>query len=141
MWGSDRVGLRISPLNSFNHMIDSDPIGLATWLAEALNRFGLAYLHLMRADFFGQQSGDVVTPVRAAYRGVLVGNMGYSAAEAAEAIAGGRLDAVAFGVPFIANPDLPLRIKRQAPLVAADPATFYSPGAVGYTDYPFLEQA
>ena len=136
VWGSDRVGLRISPLNSYNDMIDSDPIGLATWLAGELNRFNLAYLHLMRGDFFGQQQGDVVTPVRAHYQGVLIGNMGYSPEEAATALAEGKLDAVAFGTGFLANPDLPARIKAGAPLNAADPATFYSPGPEGYTDYP-----
>ncbi|MFZ1575955.1 MAG: alkene reductase [Chromatiaceae bacterium] len=136
VWGSDRVGLRISPLNSYNDMIDSDPIGLATWLAGELNRFNLAYLHLMRGDFFGQQQGDVVTPVRAHYQGVLIGNMGYSPEEAATALAEGKLDAVAFGTGFLANPDLPARIKIGAPLNAPDPATFYSPGPEGYTDYP-----
>ncbi|MBP6734462.1 MAG: alkene reductase [Chromatiaceae bacterium] len=136
VWGSDRVGLRISPLNSYNDMIDSDPIGLATWLAGELNRFNLAYLHLMRGDFFGQQQGDVVTPVRAHYQGVLIGNMGYSPEEAATALAEEKLDAVAFGTGFLANPDLPARIKAGAPLNAPDPATFYSPGPEGYTDYP-----
>ena len=66
VWGSDRVGLRISPLNSYNNMIDSDPMGLTSWLATRLNDYGLAYLHVMRSDFFQQQSGDVMTPVRAA---------------------------------------------------------------------------
>nr|MBP8030794.1 alkene reductase [Pseudomonadales bacterium] len=119
--GSDRVGLRISPLNSFNSMQDSDPVGLATWLAQHLNDFNLAYLHVMRADFLGEQHGDVMTPVRQHYRGVLVGNMGYSAEEAGNAIAEGKLDAVAFGVPFLANPDLPERFRIGAPLNAADP--------------------
>ena len=138
VWGSDRVGVRISPLNSYNSMIDSDPAGLTAWLAGRLNDFGLAYLHVMRADFLGQQQGDVMTPARAAYRGVLIGNMGYSGGEAAAAIAAGRLDAVAFGVPFIANPDLPARLRSGAALASANPATFYSPGAAGYTDYPAL---
>ncbi|MBF0625619.1 MAG: alkene reductase [Magnetococcales bacterium] len=136
IWGSDRTGLRISPLNSFNDMRDSDPVGLATWLAGRLNDFGLAYLHLMRGDFFGQQSGDVVTPVRANFKGVLIGNMGYSPEEATRAIGAGILDAVAFGTLFLANPDLPARIKAKAPLNAPDPTTFYSPGPEGYTDYP-----
>jgi N-ethylmaleimide reductase len=139
--GSERVGLRISPLNGFNDMRDSDPVGLASWLAGELNRFDLAYLHLMRADFKGQQQADVVTPVRAAYQGVLVGNMGFSGREAGEAIAAGNLDAVAFGVPFIANPDLPERLRLDAPLNPADPASFYSQGAAGYTDYPTLAAA
>jgi N-ethylmaleimide reductase len=136
--GSGRVGLRISPLNSFNSMQDSDPVGLATWLAQHLNDFNLAYLHVMRADFLGEQHGDVMTPVRQHYRGVLVGNMGYSAEEAGNAIAEGKLDAVAFGVPFLANPDLPERFRIGAPLNAADPATFYNGDAKGYTDYPAL---
>ncbi len=139
VWGGERVGLRISPLNSFNSMADSDPVGLVTWLAGRLNDFNLAYLHVMRADFFQQQHGDVMTPARAAFRGVLIGNMAYTAAEADAAIAAGQLDAVAFGVPFLANPDLPARFQAGAALNAADPATFYSPGPAGYTDYPTLD--
>jgi N-ethylmaleimide reductase len=140
VWGSDRVGLRISPLNSYNSMIDSDPIGLTAWLAARLNDFNLAYLHMMRGDFMLLQSGDVMTPARENFRGVLIGNMGYTAAEAAEAIQAGLLDAVAFGSSFLANPDLPERIKRGAALNAPNPATFYSPGPVGYTDYPTLAE-
>jgi N-ethylmaleimide reductase len=141
VWGGDRVGLRISPLNSYNSMSDSDPIGLTTWLATRLNDYGLAYLHLMRADFFSLQQGDVVTPARAAFKGALIVNMGYTAAEAAEAIAAGQVDAVAFGTSFLANPDLPARIAAAAPLNAPNPATFYSQGPAGYTDYPVLEAA
>ena len=136
VWGSDRVGLRISPLNSYNSMKDSDPIGLSTWLAERLNAFALAYLHVMRSDFFQQQSGDVMTPVRSHYRGVLIGNMGYTGEEAGKAIAEGKVDAIAFGTGFLANPDLPARIKAGAPLNTPDPDTFYTPGPAGYTDYP-----
>ena len=138
IWGSDRVGLRISPLNSFNDMVDSDPVGLSTWLATQLNRFNLAYLHLMRGDFFQKQSGDVMTPVRANYKGILIGNMGYTPDEAEQSIEQGQVDAVAFGTGFLANPDLPARIKAKAPLNEPNPATFYSPGPEGYTDYPAL---
>ncbi|MEF8704494.1 MAG: alkene reductase [Candidatus Accumulibacter sp. UW26] len=138
VFGSDRVGLRLSPLNSYNSMIDSDPIGLVTWLASRLNDFGLAYLHLMRGDFLQQQSGDVLTPVRAVYRGTLIGNMAYTAAEAGQAIAAGQIDAVAFGTSFLANPDLPARIRAGAALNRPNPATFYTPGAEGYTDYPVM---
>lgn len=134
--GSQRVGLRLSPLNSFNDMRDSNPVGLAQWLASEVNRFDLAYLHLMRGDFFGVQQGDVMTPVRAAYRGVLIGNMGYRPEEAAEAVRSGKVDAVAFGVAFLANPDLPARIAAGAPLSAPNPATFYTAGPEGYLDYP-----
>lgn len=136
--GSDRVGIRISPLNSYNSMSDSDPVGLATWLAQRLNNCGLAYLHLMRADFLGQQHGDVVTPVREHFQGPLVLNMGFTPAEAMAAVSEGKADAIAFGTSFLANPDLPARIRAGAPLNAPDPATFYSPGPAGYTDYPSL---
>ncbi|NDC34203.1 MAG: alkene reductase [Synechococcaceae bacterium WB9_2_112] len=132
------LGLRLSPLNGFNAMADSDPIALITWLAQRLNALPLAYLHLMRGDFLGQQQGDVLTPVRAHYHGLLVANMGYTAAEANAAIAAGALDAVAFGTGFLANPDLPERFRQGAPLNQADPASFYSPGPAGYTDYPTL---
>ncbi|MBF0159690.1 MAG: alkene reductase [Magnetococcales bacterium] len=138
VWGHDRVGVRISPLNSFNSMQDSDPIGLVTWLAHRLNDYPLAYLHVMRRDMFQQQTGDVLTPIRANYRGILISNMGYGADEATEAIASGAIDAIAFGVPFLANLDLPARFRLGAPLNQADPTTFYSPGRAGYNDYPAL---
>jgi N-ethylmaleimide reductase len=136
--GSDRVGLRISPLNSFNSMSDSNPVAIASYLAEELNSRHLAYLHVMRADFFQQQKGDVLTPIRKIYKGTIVANMGYDAKEANEAIASGKIDAVAFGTSFLANPDLPERIRTNAALNEPDPATFYSPGPTGYTDYPAL---
>jgi N-ethylmaleimide reductase len=135
------MGLRLSPLNSFNDISDSDPIGLITWLAQRLNAFPLAYLHLMRGDFLGRQQGDVLTPAREHFRGVLVANMGYGPAEAEESVASGAVDAVAFGTAFLANPDLPERIRRGAPLNTPDPATFYTPGPEGYTDYPTLAPA
>ena len=139
VWGEGRVGLRLSPLNSYNDMLDSDPVGLITWMAQRLNDYPLAYLHVMRGDFFGQQKGDVLTPARAHYKGVLIGNMGYTPQEAASAIESGQLDAVAFGTAFLANPDLPARIKAGAQLNPADPNTFYTRGAAGYTDYPFMQ--
>jgi len=132
------MGLRLSPLNSYNDIADSDPIGLITWLAQRLNDLPLAYLHLMRGDFLGRQHGDVLSPARQQFRGVLVANAGYSAEEADAAIASGAVDAVAFGTAFLANPDLPQRVRLGAPLTPADPATFYTAGAAGYTDYPCL---
>jgi N-ethylmaleimide reductase len=138
VWGNDRVGLRISPLNSYNSMIDSNPVGLSTWLAARLNEFQLAYLHVMRGDVLQQQSGDIMTPIRTHYDGVLVRNMGYTADESSKAIAQGKVDAVAFGTSFLANPDLPARIKTGAPLNQPNPAKFYTPGSEGYTDYPAL---
>lgn len=134
--GADKTGLRLSPLNSFNSMKDDDPIALMTYLAKELNRFELAYLHLMRADFAGLQQADVMSVTRQHYKGTIIGNMGYSFDEASTAIASEQLDAVAFGSAFIANPDLPHRFAEQKPLADGDPATFYTHDAKGYTDYP-----
>ena len=136
--GADHVGVRLSPLNSYNGMIDSDPMALIDYLSKHLNRFNLAYLHLMRADFFQVQKGDIMPVARANYKGVLVGNMGYSGDEAQQAIKDGLLDAVAFGTGFLANPDLPTRLKTGATLNTPDASTFYTLGEKGYTDYPTL---
>ncbi|MEN9675040.1 MAG: hypothetical protein RIS76_936 [Verrucomicrobiota bacterium] len=138
VWGADRVGVRISPLNSYNDMKDSDPAGLTAYVAGQLAQRGLAYLHLMRGDFFGQQTGDVVSVARRAFPGALVGNMGYTPAEAEAAIAAGTLQAVAFGHHYVSNPDLVERVRRGAALVEPNAATFYTQDAAGYTDYPVL---
>lgn len=138
VWGADRVGLRISPLNSYNSMLDSDPVAITTYIAQQCSTRGIAYLHVMRSDFFQAQQGDVLTPARQHFKGVLISNMGYTADEAEQAIAEGKLDAVAFGTSFLANPDLPARIATKAPLNAPNPAKFYSPGPEGYTDYPAM---
>ena len=136
-----RVGLRISPLNSYNAMQDSDPVALTTALCNALSPRGLSYLHVMRADFLGKQHGDVLGPAHRAFAGPLVANMGYSPDEAARAVESGAVDAIAFGTSFLANPDLPARIKAKAPLNTPDQSTFYMGGAKGYTDYPTLAAA
>jgi len=137
--GSENVGVRLSPLNSFQSMKDSDPVGLGSWLAQRLNKYNLAFVHLMRSDFFNLEQADAVTPFREHYHGKLILNMGYTGEEAEKAIESGLADAVAFGVPFIANPDLPERFRLGAELNEADASTFYTQGAEGYTDYPCLD--
>jgi N-ethylmaleimide reductase len=136
--GSDKVGVRISPNNSYNSMKDSDPLALVEYVATALNAHNLAYLHIMRSDFFGIQHADVLPVARQFYKGVLLANMGYTATEAEQAIANGLCDAVAFGTGFLANPDLPARIQQGAEWNAPKEALYYTPGAEGYTDYPTL---
>jgi len=136
VWGADHVGVRLSPLNSYNAMRDSDPVALIIYVAAQLNTRHIAYLHLMRGDFFQQQKGDVVTPARANFKGPLIGNMGYRADEAAAAITAATLDAVAFGHHYVSNPDLVERLKDEVALVEPDSSTFYSHDAKGYTDYP-----
>lgn len=135
-WEPGRVGLRISPLNSYNSMKDSNPVELTKYLAHELNRFNLAYLHVMRSDFYGLQSGPVMEAARETYRGNLIGNMGYTPKEAAECIAKGAMHAVAFGHHYISNPNLVEKIKNNQPFVEPNEATFYTWGPEGYTDYP-----
>jgi N-ethylmaleimide reductase len=139
--GAGQVGVRISPLNSFNDMKDSDPVALTSYVAAQLNQRGIAYLHVMRGDFFGIQKADVVGPARAAFKGALIGNMGYTPAEAAQAITDGTLAAVAFGHHYVSNPDLVARVRTGAALIEPDARTFYTQDAHGYTDYPVLTAA
>ena len=138
VWGADRVGARLSPLNSYNDMRDSDPVGLTSYVAAQFNQRKIAYLHMMRADFFGVQKGDVISPARAAFTGNVIGNMGYQASEANSALAAGTLNAVAFGHHYVSNPDLVARLKAGVALVEPDSSTFYSHDAKGYTDYPTM---
>lgn len=138
VWGANRVGVRISPLNSYNDMRDSDPIALTQYVAAQLGTRKIAYLHLMRGDFFQVQHGDVVTAARANFSGNLIGNMGYGATEASAAIGDGTLQAVAFGHHYVSNPDLVERLHASAELAEPDARTFYSHDARGYTDYSTL---
>jgi len=135
VWSADCVGLRISPLNSYNSMKDSNPLGVVEYLGRELNRFKLAYLHVMRSDFLGKQSGPVIETVRKEYQGLLIGNMGYSPEEAAHSIANETLQAVAFGHHYISNPNLVEKIRDGLPLVEPNQATYYTAGPDGYIDY------
>ncbi|RMD79903.1 MAG: alkene reductase [Gammaproteobacteria bacterium] len=140
--GAERTGVRLSPLNPFNDMRDSDPRTLFLYVVEALNRFGLAYLHV--TSMGAEEPGAAGPPfdlglLRRAWRGVYVANGGYDRERAQEAIRSGAADAVSFGRLFLANPDLVTRFRLGAPLNEPDPETFYGGGAHGYTDYPFWE--
>lgn len=147
MWGADRVGVRLSPSGTFNEMSDSNPRATFGHVVTELGKLGLAYLHIMEAmeaDLrHGPQSvpGYQAIPVsefRPLFKGVLLTNSGFTKAKADAYIKEGHADAVAFGVPFIANPDLPERFKAGAALNTPDPSTFYGGGAKGYVDYPSL---
>jgi len=138
VWGGDRVGVRFSPTGAYNGMSDSDPAGTFGYAAHALNRFGLAYLHVTE-PVDTPQAARVAPLLRQVFRGPLVLNGGYDRAAADAAIASGAADLVAFGTAFLANPDLPARLAAGARLNAPDPATFYGGDARGYTDYPFSD--
>ncbi|KAJ3350025.1 hypothetical protein HDU83_009966 [Entophlyctis luteolus] len=136
--GADKVGVRFSPLNSYNSMVDSNPVALSEQVAKVAQKHNLAYVHVMRGDFFGVQKADVVPIFRKNFKNILIANMGYTKDEANEIIAAGQADAVTFGNAFLANPDLPTRFEKNAELNKPDPATYYSGEEKGYTDYPFL---
>lgn len=143
VWGEGRVGIRISPLQPFNDMYDSNPEALFSYLVKQLNNFELAYLHVTE---MGKESPGAAGPafdllkLRNIYRGVYITNAGYDQQRANAALAAGEADMVAFGVLFIANPDLPERFATNAPLNTPDPETFFGGNAKGYTDYPALKQ-
>ena len=138
IWGGNRVGIRISPTGTFNSMSESDPQALFDYLVENLQPFNLAYLHVIE-NFTGSLDIDFdFGVIRKNFNGAYIANGGYTAESAEKSLSHGRSDFVAFGSDFIANPDLPQRIKQGASLSAADPDTFYGGDAKGYIDYPRL---
>lgn len=136
VWGQHRVGVRLSPENSFNDMKDSNPQQTFNTIAQSLSGFPLAYLHILEGDMMtGERQLDYVS-LRNCFTGLYMGNNGYDLQLANEAIAAHRADMIAFGKLFIANPDLPYRFANQLPLNEADSATFYGGDGKGYIDYP-----
>ena len=141
VWGAGRVGVRLSPSGTFNDMHDSDPLATFGYAAEALNRFGLAYLHLIEVVEADLRHGGTEVPtsyLRDRFTGTLIVNGGYDLDRSNAVLSSHKADLVAFGTLFIANPDLPQRFALNAPLNPADPSTFYGGGEKGYIDYPFL---
>ena len=138
--GADKVGVRISPVNPFNDMKDSNPQALFNYVTEQLNQFNLAYLHAVEGGIHGGGKADAFDfdQMRKLYKGAYMANLSYDKARGNAAIASGHADVIAYGVPFIANPDLVERYKADATLNEADSKSFYGGTAKGYTDYPFL---
>lgn len=139
VWGAGRVGVRLSPFNAFNDMLDSNPRQSFPVFAGALAAFGLAYLHVIEPA--GGASGRLTPRMRELFGGPLIGNGGFDTKAAAAAIGSGEAEAISFGVPFLANPDLPARLAGNLPLNTPDPSTFYGGDARGYIDYPAYSQA
>ncbi len=143
VWPPGRVGIRLSPSGAMNDMRDSDPWATFTAIVKALEGYGLAYIHIMEALEGDLRHGGPQIPIsyfRSFYQGVLMVNGEYDGPKAQEVVASGDADLVSFGRLFLANPDLPERLRKAAPLNAPDPQTFYGGGAEGYTDYPTLAQ-
>ena len=137
--GADRVGLRVSPYGVFNEMTpDADMDALYAALAVEMNKLGLAYIHVVDHSAQGAPpvKPEVKRAIRANFKGAYVLSGGYDAARAEADLQAGLGELVAFGRPFISNPDLIARLKAGATLASLDPATLYTPGEKGYTDYP-----
>lgn len=147
--GAERVGIRLSPYGVFNEMsgaydgIDNQYAALAI----ELGNFGLAYLHMVDHSAMGAPKPDAATVQQVCHNFKAAGGKavilsgGYDRERAEADITSGAADLIAFGRPFIANPDLVQRLNVNAPLNSADMATFYTPGSVGYTDYPTYQPA
>ncbi|MDA9009394.1 alkene reductase, partial [Alphaproteobacteria bacterium] len=127
-----------------NGMNDSDPMAIFSHVISRINNFGLAYLHLVEGETGGTRElpeGLTIEALRSLFDGVYMANNGYNRNMAIEAITSGGADLIAFGRPFIANPDLVERLVQNSGLAEIDPATLYGGGAAGYTDYPTQNSA
>ncbi len=129
---SGRVGMKLSPGMKFNDIADEDPLPTFIALAKAYAALKPAYLHVMRTGIGSE------TVLREAFAGTLLVGGGFKKEEADQTLAAGKADAIVFGSTYVANPDLVKRFEKNAPLNAPDQASFYTPGAKGYTDYPLL---
>lgn len=134
VWGKDRVAVHLSPRMDAHDMGDSTPADTFGYVAQQLGQRGIAFISTRE-----HAAEDSLTPaLKQAFGGPVIANEGFNKELANQWIAEGKADAIAFGVPFIANPDLPKRLELDAPLNAARPELFYAKGAEGYTDYPTL---
>ena len=143
-WSPDRVGVRVSPVGVYNAMSDSDPAATFTTFIRELNALNVAYLDVVEpANPFdpkdaGLNRPEVCDTLRNEFTGLYIANGGYDAESADAILSAGRADAVAFGRPYISNPDLPIRLKLHAPMQDGDHSKNYGGGAEGYIDYPTL---
>jgi 2,4-dienoyl-CoA reductase-like NADH-dependent reductase (Old Yellow Enzyme family) len=137
VWGADRVGMHLAPRGDVHDMGDSNPPATFGYVARELGRRRMAFI--CARESLGEKR--IGPQLKAAFGGSYIANEKFTLATANQVLAAGEADAVAFGVPFLANPDLPERFRRNAPLNEPDQTTFYVPGAKGYTDYPFLRGA
>lgn len=137
VWEAGRVGVRLSPVNAFNDIADSMPQSTFEAITEQLNAYGLAYLHVVEDP----SSSFDFQKLRQIFNGAYMANGDYDRARATAAIAREQADFIAFGKLFIANPDLPERLRRDGPYNTPRPESFYAGGPEGYDDYPALETA
>jgi N-ethylmaleimide reductase len=142
VWGPDRVGVRLSPSGTFNDMRDSNPLATFSHAVRELDRLGIVYLHLVEGSDADARHGGMVVPterLRPLFRRTLIVNGSYDRDRGNAAVRERRADLVSFGKLFLANPDLPRRLKEGAALNLPDPSTFYGGDARGYIDYPSMQ--
>nr|DAD23850.1 TPA_asm: hypothetical protein HUJ06_025313 [Nelumbo nucifera] len=142
--GADKVGIRLSPFGSHSDSGDSDPDALGLYMAEALNKFGILYCHVVEPRIKNAEqnceSPHSLLPMRKVFNGTFIAAGAYNRAEGNKAIANNYADLIAYGRLFLANPDLPRRFELDVPLNKYNRETFYiSDPVLGYTDYPFHE--
>jgi N-ethylmaleimide reductase len=148
VWGADRVAVRLGPSGSWGDMSDSDPAALFAYVADELDKLGIAYLHLIEPRIAGNVEDDTrdqqpvaARTMRTHFHGPIVVAGGFDGASAEAIVQAGDADLVAFGRHFIANPDLPERLRRDLPLNDYDRPSFFGGTETGYTDYPFYDEA
>ena len=148
IFGADRIGVRLSPMGKMNDIADDDPYATFGYVAERLSDYRLAYLHIVNPALEQLQKGEAPDPaalrmidlIRQKYEGTMILAGGFDRDSATRWLREGRANLIAFGRKFLANPDLPERLRIAATLNADDPTTYYGGGAKGYTDYPSLAQ-
>jgi N-ethylmaleimide reductase len=144
-WTANRVGVRLSPSSFLYGVDDGNKLATFGFVVRALDALGVGYLCLLEPNAKDAARGVQILNVAETFRPMtsvpIIVNTGFDKAKANEVLSKGDADLVAFGVPFIANPDLVERLRRDAPLDKPDPTTFYGIGPKGYTDYPMLADA
>ncbi|GFQ00585.1 putative 12-oxophytodienoate reductase 11 [Phtheirospermum japonicum] len=143
--GADRVGIRLSPFSSYNEAEDSDPEALGLYMAKALNEYEILYCHVVEPRVYNDgkiPETHSLLLMRMTFKGTFIVNGGYKRDDGNKAVEDGCADLVAYGRWFLSNPDLPKRFEMNAAFNTYDRDTFYtSDPVIGYTDYPFLEDA
>lgn len=134
-----KVGVRVSPENTFNDISDSDPQATFGAVAKMLSSYNLAYLHVVEGDFVSGEKTLDYKRIKESFGGPYMANAGYTKELAEKSLQEGAADLVSFGSLYIANPDLVARFEKSAPLATPDESTYYGGDAKGYTDYPFLD--
>jgi len=136
--GAERVGVRLAPFTSLNGTVDETPVETYTAAAALLNTHGIVYIHIAEVDWDDAPETPLLFKenIRAAYQGVIIYAGRYDAEKGEVAIQSGLADMIGFGRPFVANPDLPSRIKNGYPLATHDPDTLFGGAEKGLTDYP-----